>query len=411
MTDFLLNECGDLDYTEGKLTIVTGVDAIRQRWLIYIRTFLGEWFLNTTIGVPYFQQVLKKAVSRQVIKQVFTTASLEVPGVIQVVSVIVDSLNVATRFAEVTVTCIVSTEEGPETGVFKFTGTIPPEDCTIAPIAPETLAQGDEWFWFDPSDLDSFALPYVAGAAGFISNKYETQPGVVTFAGIPTNPRVLPVMNGRKCVQLDTATQGFSTEAFTPGPTEAEVRALRQSLGSPSDAPFTIFGVYQAIAPPAEFGDPLITIAGIDADGTTIRWINILIARDAGAGELSLAFIQDDATTPAGGYLVTATGVDSQSVFAYALTYRESGTTPGATETEFWVNGVSLGQTEFNNSGFLLQQLGQISWNSQIDDSGGAGPGDFNNSLKVGEQLGISRHMSDADVIAMSDYLMEKWGI
>ncbi len=134
MTDILLNACGDIDYTNGRLTIVTGVDAIRQRWLIYIRTFLGEWFLNQLIGVPYYQRVLKKAVSRSELKQVFKTATLEVPGVLQVVSVIVDSLDTALRKAEVTVTCIVTGDEGPETGVFKFTGSFPPEGCPTVPI-------------------------------------------------------------------------------------------------------------------------------------------------------------------------------------------------------------------------------------------------------------------------------------
>jgi len=129
MTDLLLNRCGDLDITEGKLTIVRGADAVRQRWLVYLHTFLGEWFLDQNIGVPYTQVVFAKQISRQTLKQVFTTASLEVPGILQVASVVVDELNVATRFAEVTCTCIIDGAEGPETGQFKYTGTFPPEGC------------------------------------------------------------------------------------------------------------------------------------------------------------------------------------------------------------------------------------------------------------------------------------------
>ncbi len=129
MTDLLLNPCGDIDITEGQLSIVGGADAVRQRWLIYVRTFLGEWFLDQTIGVDYYGRVLKKQISRQVLKQVFTEASLEVPGILQVISVIVDELDVATRYAEVTVTCIIDAAEGPETGAFKYTGQIPPDSC------------------------------------------------------------------------------------------------------------------------------------------------------------------------------------------------------------------------------------------------------------------------------------------
>jgi hypothetical protein len=134
MTSLLLNPCGDLDITEGKTTIVRGADAVRQRWLVYIRTFLGEWFLDQNLGVPYVQQLFVKQISRQTIKQIFTTATLEVPGILQVVSVVVDQLDVTTRFAEVTVTCVIDGDEGPETGQFRYTGAFPPEGCLTEEI-------------------------------------------------------------------------------------------------------------------------------------------------------------------------------------------------------------------------------------------------------------------------------------
>ncbi len=155
MTDILLDACGDIDITEGRITIVGGADAVRQRWLIYIRTFLGEWFLDQSIGVPFTQVVFAKQLSRQTLKQVFTTASLQVPGILQVVSVIVDELNVQTRFAEVTVTCVINGDEGPETGEFKFTGAIP-DSCDAPVPAPETVA--GLLVWFDASDISSVLL-------------------------------------------------------------------------------------------------------------------------------------------------------------------------------------------------------------------------------------------------------------
>jgi hypothetical protein len=129
MTDLLLNRCGDIDITEGKLTIIRGADAVRQRWLVYIRTFLGEWMLDQSIGVPYAQRIFRKQITRSIIKQVFWQASLEVPGVLQVVSVVVDSLDTTTRFAEVTVTAVIAGDENTETGQLKYTGVLTPGGC------------------------------------------------------------------------------------------------------------------------------------------------------------------------------------------------------------------------------------------------------------------------------------------
>jgi len=73
-----------------------------------------------------------------------------VPGVVQVVSVIVDSLDVLARRAEITVTCIVTGSEGPETGVFKYTGTFPPEGCpqneavVFVVYGEDTVSYGNE---------------------------------------------------------------------------------------------------------------------------------------------------------------------------------------------------------------------------------------------------------------------------
>lgn len=138
MTSLLLDECGDLDITAGRMSIVRDADAVKQAWVVYIKTMLGEWFLNTEIGVPYTQRVLSKQITVPALKQIFTTASLEVPGILQVTSVIVTDLNVATRTADITVNVVVDGAEGPETGQFKYTGRLPPE-CEIG----GTVVQGD----------------------------------------------------------------------------------------------------------------------------------------------------------------------------------------------------------------------------------------------------------------------------
>ncbi len=42
---------------------VTGIDALVQRLKIRLLVFLGEWFLDETRGVPYFQEILEKGTS------------------------------------------------------------------------------------------------------------------------------------------------------------------------------------------------------------------------------------------------------------------------------------------------------------------------------------------------------------
>lgn len=136
MTSLLLNACGDIDITQGRTSIVRNADAVKQRWLVYIRTYLGEWFLDQSIGVPYIQRLFRKRMTRQAIKQIFSTASLEVPGILQVTAVTVDVLNVQTRFLEVTVDCVIDGAEGPETGQFRYTGTIPEDGCESRTLPP-----------------------------------------------------------------------------------------------------------------------------------------------------------------------------------------------------------------------------------------------------------------------------------
>lgn len=262
MTDILLNPCGDIDVTDGRISIVRGADAVRQRWLIYIRTFLAEWFLDQTIGVPYIQRLFKKQISRQVIKQIFTTASLEVPGILQVVSVIVDSLNVATRFAEVTVTCIIDGAEGPETGEFKYTGTIPPGGCGIVTEIPSTIA--DLLIWFDANDPDNFSyspgnlIVQNKAGEGFAQNAGGGSADVKVLSYSPLNG--LPAMRFRN----NPAGDDFDEHMQMIG-----VPALRDTTGYNGD--FTIFIVSKLnaglITPASE--QWLWALDGVQNDGTT----------------------------------------------------------------------------------------------------------------------------------------------
>lgn len=54
---------GDLVIGDFVDHVVTGLDALVQRIRIRLSVFLGEWFLDETRGVPYFQEILEKGTS------------------------------------------------------------------------------------------------------------------------------------------------------------------------------------------------------------------------------------------------------------------------------------------------------------------------------------------------------------
>ena len=72
---------GDLVLSEGDLVINSGVDAIRQNVVQRLRVYLGEWFLNTQIGVPYYQQILVKNPNKGDVDGIFQNTILGTPGI------------------------------------------------------------------------------------------------------------------------------------------------------------------------------------------------------------------------------------------------------------------------------------------------------------------------------------------
>ena len=62
MSDILLKKDGDFDLAEGKLSLIdTQQDLTAQRLLIKLRTYLGEWYLDLSEGIPYFQRIFRKS--------------------------------------------------------------------------------------------------------------------------------------------------------------------------------------------------------------------------------------------------------------------------------------------------------------------------------------------------------------
>lgn len=79
--DLKLNSNHDLMFKNNRLVLADGANQKAQQIKVALLTFLGEWFLDTSVGVPYFEQVLLKQVDKVKIENVFRQKIAAVKGV------------------------------------------------------------------------------------------------------------------------------------------------------------------------------------------------------------------------------------------------------------------------------------------------------------------------------------------
>lgn len=93
----------------GDLVLVAGAERIRQQIEVTLLAFLGEWFLDTSFGVPYLEQITIKNPRLSQVQIILRTKVAAVPGVTRVRDVRLSS-NRALRTLAVTITA--ETTEG-----------------------------------------------------------------------------------------------------------------------------------------------------------------------------------------------------------------------------------------------------------------------------------------------------------
>lgn len=84
---------GDLRFPP---VIIFGGEAVAQRVRVRFKWFLGEWFLDQRLGVPYFQDILIKNPDPILISFIFKKVLTTTPGVASV-STFNATLDAATR--------------------------------------------------------------------------------------------------------------------------------------------------------------------------------------------------------------------------------------------------------------------------------------------------------------------------
>jgi len=80
MADIKLDEDGDILIEDDDLVLVEGVDAIAQDVEVRLTFFQSEWFLDTRLGVPWFQKILGQKPRLDVVKSIIRKAIMTTPG-------------------------------------------------------------------------------------------------------------------------------------------------------------------------------------------------------------------------------------------------------------------------------------------------------------------------------------------
>jgi hypothetical protein len=104
---------GDLIIEDGDFVWVAGIDSIEQDIRTALLMFRGEWFLDLTQGVPYHQSILGQKTPLTVIREIFRTQLLTIPGVLAVLAL---EVSFKATIRKLTVTWKVSTDLGELTG-------------------------------------------------------------------------------------------------------------------------------------------------------------------------------------------------------------------------------------------------------------------------------------------------------
>ena len=109
MASIKLNASGDIEIIDGNMSIARGSEALRQQLETRFRSFRGDWFLDTRIGMPYFQEILIKNPDFVAVRGIFREAILETPGVLEIQKFDLDFDGLTRRLS---VSFSVRTEEG-----------------------------------------------------------------------------------------------------------------------------------------------------------------------------------------------------------------------------------------------------------------------------------------------------------
>lgn len=95
MKDLLLDPVThDLQLINFDLAFADGVDQIAQNLGIRLRFILGEWFLDITAGIPYYEDFFIKAPNQINVESILKNEIINTPGINEITSFVSNYNNV-----------------------------------------------------------------------------------------------------------------------------------------------------------------------------------------------------------------------------------------------------------------------------------------------------------------------------
>lgn len=84
MSDILLDEdIYDIDLTTSDFQLTLSADAIKQHLKQRLNTFANEFFLDSRVGIPYFEHILVKNPDPIIIDSLLKKEIINTPGVLE----------------------------------------------------------------------------------------------------------------------------------------------------------------------------------------------------------------------------------------------------------------------------------------------------------------------------------------
>lgn len=103
----------DWEFKNNDLFFVEGNEEVQILIRNSLKFYYSEWFLDNTLGIPYFEEIFIKNVSPARVDQIFKDAILNTTGILELIEFNLD-INETTRELSLTFTA------RGETGIIEF---------------------------------------------------------------------------------------------------------------------------------------------------------------------------------------------------------------------------------------------------------------------------------------------------
>ena len=81
MIDLLLDDNNELVLIDGDLALTSEAEGVKQGVQFSLQLFQGEWFLDESQGIPYFQRILVKNPNLVEVREWFRSAIASSPDI------------------------------------------------------------------------------------------------------------------------------------------------------------------------------------------------------------------------------------------------------------------------------------------------------------------------------------------